>query len=417
MRIVYVTQRLPFGTGETFIIPEVEALLAAGHDVLVVPRSSSDPILHDDVEALVSRMRRLPGAFAVATATAGAFAAHPGRTAAAFWRVRSTRPRRRGISNAIATAEGTWLARVAQAWRADHIHAHWAHLTATMAMGASAVSGIPWSFTAHRYDVVLNNLLDEKLRSARVGRFIARYMLDIARRLVGAEAAARAVVVHMGVALPPRTRPRLPPRSTPVVVCPGRLTPMKAQAHLLEAAALLVARGLGFELVLAGDGPDRGALARRVHELGLEGHVRMPGLVPHAELLRWYHDGTVDCVALPSVDLGLSVHEGLSVALIEAMAHGIPAISTTTGGQTELLGGGAGILIPPGDVSALADALHGLLVSPSFRADLGESGRRRIEEQFDAASIAETLVRLFAGDRPVPPPPGVEMSAVAVPGR
>ena len=88
--------------------------------------------------------------------------------------MRRTRPRRRALANARATAEGLWLATIARAWGAEHIHAHWAHLTATLAMGASAATGIPWSFTAHRYDVVLNNLLTEKLRSARFGRFIAR---------------------------------------------------------------------------------------------------------------------------------------------------------------------------------------------------------------------------------------------------
>src|SRR5262249_44107602 len=161
----------------------------------------------------------------------------------ALWQCRRTRPRRRGLSNAIATAEGMWLARIASAWRADHIHAHWAHLTATMAMGASAVSGIPWSFTAHRYDVLLNNLLDLKLRSAEFGRFIARYMLDIARRLVSPEAAARAIVVHMGVRVPPAIAPRVR-RATPIVLCPGRLVPFKGHRYLLDAAAELAARGM-----------------------------------------------------------------------------------------------------------------------------------------------------------------------------
>ena len=78
-------------------------------------------------------------------------------------------------------------------WGADHIHAHWAHLTATIAMGASAVSGIPWSFTAHRYDIFLNNLLTQKLRSARFGRFIAQDMLAEARPLVTPDALARAL--------------------------------------------------------------------------------------------------------------------------------------------------------------------------------------------------------------------------------
>ncbi|HET9726748.1 MAG TPA: glycosyltransferase [Gemmatimonadales bacterium] len=398
MRIIYVTQRLPFGDGETFIVPEIDALLDAGHEVLVIPRRSTEPIIHDDVDALVARMRQVPGAPLVAAAAAGAIAREPRRAARALWQCRRTRPRRRGIFNAIATAEGMWLARIARAWRADHIHAHWAHLTATMAMGASAVSGIPWSFTAHRYDVLLNNLLDLKLRSARFGRFIARYMLDIALRLVGPEAAAHAIVVHMGVRVPPAIAPQIR-RATPIVLCPGRLVPMKGQRYLIEAVAELAARGMPFELWLAGDGPDRPAIAARIGELRLEQRVHLLGVLPHAELLRLYADGAVDCVALPSLDLGDGVHEGLSVALIEAMAYGIPAVSTPTGGQAELLDRGAGLLVPERDAAALADALGGLLISPDLRARVGLAARRRIEQDFDADVIAAELVRRFGGER------------------
>jgi glycosyltransferase involved in cell wall biosynthesis len=398
MRIVYVTQRLPFGPGETFVIPEVEALLAAGHELLIVPRLSTEPIVHDDVGALVARVQRVPGALTIAAAVARALGRHPRRTVRAFWRLRRTRPRRRALSNTLATAEGVWLARVARAWGADHIHAHWAHLTATLAMGASEVSGIPWSFTAHRYDVILNNLLAEKLRSARFGRFIAREMLDLARRLVGPDDFARALVLHLGVPIPPPSAGAPSARATPVVLCPARLVPVKGHAHLLDAAARLMARGVGFELWLAGDGPEAAALTRRIEELALGDRVRMLGTVPHAELLRLYGEGLVDCVVLPSVDLGDGLHEGISVALIEAMAGGVPVISTSTGGLPELLEGGAGVLVPPADAGALAEGLERVLGSAEIRAELARAGRRRVVEEFDVAAIAGELARRFAGE-------------------
>jgi glycosyltransferase involved in cell wall biosynthesis len=397
MRIVYVTQRLPFGVGETFIVPEVQAMLAAGHDVMIVPRRSSDPIVHDDVGDLVVRTQRLPGTLTIAAAAARGLLRHPRRTARAFWRLRTTRPRRRMISNALATAEGMWLARVARAWGANHIHAHWAHLSATLAMGASELSGIPWSFTAHRYDVVLNNLLAEKLRSARFGRFIARRMLEIATPLVGPDALPHALVLHMGVPIPPAPDGPGPVRATPIVVCPARLAPVKGHRPLLDAAARIVARGIRFELWLAGDGPERAAVARQIRELGLGGVVRMLGTVPHAELLRLYHERAVDCVVLPSLDLGGGLHEGLSVALVEAMANGIPVISTLTGGLPELLEGGAGLLVPPADVGALAEALERVLGSAALREELARAGWRRVAEGFDIAAIAPELASRFNG--------------------
>jgi glycosyltransferase involved in cell wall biosynthesis len=392
---VYITQRLPFGEGETFVVPEVEALLAAGHEILIVPRFSTDPVVHDNVGALLPRTRVLPGAGAVVAAVAAALVRSPRRTARAFWRLRRTRPRRRAISNAVATAQGIWVARLARRWGADHIHAHWAHLTATLAMGASAASDIPWSFTAHRYDVFLNNLLTEKLRSARFGRFIAREMLAVARPLVAPDAFARAAVVHMGVALPPAPAAGTPPHATPVLLCPARLAPVKGHAHLLEAAARLATSGVGFELWLAGDGPERDRVERRLRELGLGDRVRLLGTVPHAALLALYRERRVDCVVLPSLS------EGLSVALVEAMAYGVPVVATRVGGVPELLDGGAGILVPPRNVAALVEALGRVLGSATLRAELAEAGRRRVEAEFEVHAIARELARRFTGSVPV----------------
>lgn len=391
MRIVYVTQRLPFGTGETFVVPEVEALLAAGHELLIVPRLSHEPVVHDNVDALLSRTRRVPGRGAVLAAVAAALARAPRRTIGAFWRLRRTRPRRRAYSNAVATAQGLWLARVARGWGADHIHAHWAHLTATLAMGASASSGIPWSFTAHRYDVLLNNLLSEKLRSARFGRFIAREMLETARPMLTPEARERAVVVHMGVSLPPSPTEGVPSRARPILLCPARLVPIKGHGYLLDAAARLAARGIGFELWLAGDGPERDTVQRRIGELGLGDRIRLLDTVPHAELLAMYRERQVDCVVLPSL------HEGLSVALVEAMAYGVPVVATAVGGVPELLERDAGLLVPPRDVDALEDALARVLGSMTLRAELARAGRRRVEAEFDVAAIAGELARRFDG--------------------
>lgn len=399
MKIVYVTQRLPFGTGETFIVPEVDALLASGHELLIVPRLAGDPVMHDDVGELMARTRVLPGIGGIVGAVVRAISRHPGPTLRAFWRLRRTRPRRRAFSNLVATAQGMWLADVARTWGADHIHAHWAHLPATLAMGASTVSGIPWSFTAHRYDVVLNNLLTEKLRSARFGRFIAREMIDLARPLVAPDAMSRAILIHMGVQLPRAPVGEPPVRATPVILCPARFVPVKGHHYLLDAAARLMARGIAFELWLAGDGPASAAIARRVADLGLGDRVRTLGTVPHAELLRFYHGRGVDCVVLPSLDLGGGLHEGLSVALIEAMAHGVPTIATRTGGLPELLDGGAGVLVPPADAGALADALERVLGSATLRAELARAGRRRIEEEFDIVATMRDLASRFADEQ------------------
>ena len=228
-------------------------------------------------------------------------------------------------------------------------------------------------------------------------------MLAIARRFVAPDALGRAVVLHMGVALPPRPDIVVPTRPVPIVLCPARLVPVKGHAYLLQAAALLKARAVPFELWLAGDGPGYEEIRRRIEELGLTAAVRMLGRVPHAELLQMYQQRRADCVVLPSLDLGGGLHEGLSVALVEAMAHGVPVIGTRTGGIPELLQDSAGVLVHPSDSVGLADALADLLGSPSLRCQLGVAGRTRVEQAFDARAIARTLVQWFASDRTLEP--------------
>ena len=129
VKIVYVTQRLPFGEGETFVVPEVEALLAAGHELLIVPRRSRDAVVHDNVGALLPRTRG-PAARRRCRRRGGEARSYARRAAqaGAFWRLRRTRPRRRRSPDAVATAQGIWLARIARESGArTHIHAHSAH--------------------------------------------------------------------------------------------------------------------------------------------------------------------------------------------------------------------------------------------------------------------------------------------------
>jgi glycosyltransferase involved in cell wall biosynthesis len=108
-----------------------------------------------------------------------------------------------------------------------------------------------------------------------------------------------------------------------------------------------------------------------------------------------YREHSVDCVVLPSLD------EGLSVALVEAMAHGVPVVATAVGGVPELLEGDAGVLVPPRDAEALADALASVLGSPERRAHLARAGRRRVETEFDVEAIARELATRFGGNSPV----------------
>jgi glycosyltransferase involved in cell wall biosynthesis len=196
-------------------------------------------------------------------------------------------------------------------------------------------------------------------------------------------------LVRLGVEAP-ESQPRPPANDPPVLLLAASFTGKKGHDLLLEAARQLVDEGHGFELWLAGTGPAEDEIRRQASRLELDDVVRFHGYVPNAEVLEWLARGRVDLVVLPSRS------EGLPVSLIEALAHGIPAVATDVGGVAELLGEGCGALVPPSDAAALAAALAQLLESPRLRAEYALAGRARVEREFAIEGVVARLRELFA---------------------
>jgi glycosyltransferase involved in cell wall biosynthesis len=395
LRIIYITAQLPHGAGEAFLLPEIEQLRRTGHEVLLVPRSLKGPVIHGRHLLNYTRRESLFSPRVLLTAAKGACTS-PVRTVAAARLLRGAASARLTAKNLVVFPKALWLATLAVRWTADHLHCHWAGTTATMTMLASKVSGIPWSLSTHRWDVVENNLLASKAASAAFIRFTSEAGLRLARRS-GVGAIHNAVVLHMGVMVPAEVR-RQHPR-TPLVLCPGRLVEVKGHRFLIEAWRLLKERGVDGELWLAGDGALRTRLETLAANLGLLGSLRFLGGLPHQQLLKLYADGLVSIVTLASIDLGSGHHEGTPVALIEAMSHGVPAVATRTGGVPELVVPGAGILVPPEDPHGLADALQRLLENQTLREQMGNRARQRILEAYDVAQIVTELETAMASSR------------------
>jgi glycosyltransferase involved in cell wall biosynthesis len=164
--------------------------------------------------------------------------------------------------------------------------------------------------------------------------------------------------------------------------------------------AILRDRGVDCVLRLAGEGRVRAELQQLTGDLKLGGAVQFLGQVSHDEILSSYGRRQVGMVVLPSVDLGNNLHEGIPVCLMEAMAYGIPVVSTTTGGISELLCDGAGMLVPPKDPVALADAIEQVLRDPALRRSLAEKGRIRVQESFSVQSVVPALLARIAETGP-----------------
>jgi glycosyltransferase involved in cell wall biosynthesis len=391
MKIIYVTARLPYGADEAFVIPELRELIRRGHRLLVVPRSPIGRMHHGHELVRHSRSEKLFSARVLKAAVAATLAM-PGAPIAAQRALRGGASASLFAKNLAVIPKALWLADVAIRWGADHIHCHWAGTTATMAMVASQVSGIPWSLTAHRWDIVENNLLARKVKAASFARFISEDGLEMARSL-GVGRSANARVLYMGVAVPPTVKRRL--AAKPIVLCPARLVQVKGHRYLLEAWRILQSRGVDGELWLAGDGSLKNELEALSQSLHVERTVRFLGIVEHSELLRMYAESAVSVVVLASVDLGNGNHEGIPVGLIEAMSYGIPVVATRTGGTAELVVSGTGLLVAPADSAGLADAIESLLLNRERSEQLGSAGRRRVEESFNIARVAAALETEF----------------------
>ena len=391
-RIIYVTATFPYDTGEAFLVPEVRELQRRGCDLRIVPRSPTRRLVHEDAADLQAHCTARPlFCWDVAKGALKEIVLRPRGALRALAAIFGGRTWGSFAKNLAVYAKGLWLGGLARAWQADHIHVHWISTPATMGMIASIVSQVPWSCTAHRADIDLDNLLAEKLRRAAYVRFISQSGWRMAESLGAPPDPRRAEVLHLGANLPPEAEIPSSPERRNTILVPANLYPVKGHRYLIEAVALLRKRGVECKLLLAGDGILRPQLEAQARSLGLAEAVQFLGQCSHSEILAMYRDGRVGTVVLPSVDLGHNLHEGIPVSLIEAMSYGIPVIGTRTGGIPELLDG-TGLIVPDKDPAALAGAVERYLGDPGFAAETARKGRQRVCDSFNVATVVPRLL-------------------------
>lgn len=283
-------------------------------------------------------------------------------------------------------------------FRPDLLHAHFATGPTAVARGLSADLGVPFTFTAHGYDVYSKPPADF---AARAGAAAAVVTVS--------EANARHITRAFGV---PEGRIRVIPcgvdtsrfapdgarSEPPLAVCVARLVPAKDHGVLLGACAALARRGMDFRCAVVGDGRCRDELEAARERLGLERVVELVGATEQTEVLRWWQRATVAVLS--------SRREGMPMSLMEAAACGVPAVATAVGGVPEFVEDGVtGLVVPPGNAAALADALERPLRYPRLAAKMGRAARRKVQERFSIQRQVDELLGLWAGlisggDRP-----------------
>jgi glycosyltransferase involved in cell wall biosynthesis len=279
---------------------------------------------------------------------------------------------------------------------AVRVHAHWASYSATMALVAHWLCDVPFSFSAHAYDIYLvPRLLGVKVREADFAVTCAKVNAAFLVERAGAAAAKRIVVNYHGVSLD-RFRPMAPRRAAtpPCIVTCGRLEPYKGHHVLLRACARL---SVPVRCVLVGEGPQRRRLERLAAELGIAERVEFTGAVAQARLVEIY--AAADVFVLASVVLERSgKRDVIPNVLAEAMAMKLPVVATDVSGIAELVDDGVGgRLVRPNDPAALAAVLEELLHDEDERRRLAEGGYEKVRRAFDRETNIEALAALFRG--------------------
>jgi glycosyltransferase involved in cell wall biosynthesis len=410
LRLAYLMSRFPKAT-ETFILYEILELERLGHHVEIFPLvREHEAVVQPGAAALVGRAHDLrPWSRPVLAAQVHWLRRRPTAYLGSWLgAIRGTIRSPRFLVRALAAVPiGAAIGRAVVELDLDHIHAHWATHPTLAAWVASRLSGRPYSFTAHAHDIYVERaMLDVKIRDARFVVTISEANRRLLETWCGAAATARVVVIHCGadpaVFAPPGgaagrgsdvAAPDQPER-VPALVCVASLQPQKGQRSLVEACAILRDRGRTIRCTLVGEGEERPALEAEIRRLELGDVVTLAGALPRDRVALIV--GAADIAVQPSIVLASGKTEGIPVALMEALAAERAVVASRVSGIPELVVDGAtGLLVEPGDATALADAIERLLDDPTLRSTLGRAGRRKVLEEFDLARNTALLAERF----------------------
>lgn len=294
-------------------------------------------------------------------------------------------------------AQAVTVARLALATGIAHLHAHFASAATTVARLASLLTGIPYSFTAHAKDLfhesVSRHELERKLADAAFTVTISDFNLAHLERMF--PRVGRVHRVYNGLELGRFPFAERLPRTgrEPLLLATGRLVEKKGFGLLIDAVARVRDRGTGVRLDIVGAGELEGELTARVRASGHADAIRLLGPLPQTDVARLLREA--DAFVAPCLVGADGNADGLPTVLLEAMASGVPCISTAVTGIPEVIRHGeTGLLCRPGHLDDLVDAIT-TVIGPGFDARaVTRRARALVEAEFDAVGQAAHLTRL-----------------------
>ena len=415
--VAYVMNGFP-RLSETFIAHEIHQLEQSGLQLrLFVVKDEAEEKVHPVVDEIRAPLSFLPKASSLSGTTLWAWLR---ANLPSYWRAHAALAVRHPLRYASTLASAlalTWRhwprkvfikeflqsGAIADAVLRDgdvrHLHGHFCHGVATITWFASRLSGVPFSFTAHAKDIYqgeLNpgDLLERKLGAAR---FVATCTCANAQVLKARHERPEEIhTVYHGLDtdyFSPAPQPA--GGEPPLILAVGRLVEKKGFDQLIAACARLQRDGVRFRCVIVGErGSAFESLRAQIDTLGLADAVQLRSAVTQDRLREIYRGAQV--FALPCQIMEDGDRDGFPNVLAEAMAMGVPVVSTAISGIPEMIDHGVhGLLVEPRDPQALADALRRVLSDAELHARLARAGRERICERFDSRRTTLALRDLF----------------------
>jgi glycosyltransferase involved in cell wall biosynthesis len=295
--------------------------------------------------------------------------------------------------------QAVYLAYLLRREPVEHLHAHFATAPTLLTMFASELTGIPYTFTAHARDIYVDTqrkLLRRQIEQSRAVVTVSQYTRQYLKEEICPSSSGKVLCIYNGLDLADFDCqwPRTVNPGPPVILSVARLIPKKGLEDLIEAAGILSQLGRAFRVEIIGSGPLRNELENRVKQLGLGDCVEFKGSQPQESVSSAYQRASI--FALPCVVGEDGDRDGIPTVVLEAMASGVPVVSTPVSGIPELIDSSRdGILVPPNSPLELAEALDRLLSDSQLRDRLARAARAKIESGFLVEHSASQLLNLF----------------------
>jgi glycosyltransferase involved in cell wall biosynthesis len=301
-----------------------------------------------------------------------------------------------GVKAATRARNASYFAELFRREGVDHFHVHFANRAAHTALFLKAISGLPFSLTAHGQDFMADLGNDDLLREICDAAEFVAVETEYSRGLMQTRCPSAAEKIYrvyngMDLANFAGAGPRNHAGAAIEILSVGRLVAFKGFEYLIEACEQLRQRSIQFHCEIVGDGPLREKLGQQIAELRLEGWITLAGALPQDCVLDKLRGCDIFALASTTDDNGAS--DIFPTVILEAMASARPVVSTRLAGIPEsVVDKETGLLVPAGESGLLADALEVLCRDIELRVRFGAAGRTRVEKHFQVETTVEPLL-------------------------